>query len=280
MTNDVTIGGVNGFSVNVNKLNVTAESPIRLSEPHIHDLCEIYINLSGNVSFVVEKTLYDIAAGDIIITKPYEYHHCIYNDDSDHEHYWIMFSPHENPDLFTFMLERKRGTSNLIRLSEERRQEFMRLCEQLATRRLSPTAAVACFFNIIACLERGYRHNDAPDAGSHIPAHITAIFDHVNKHHVKIKSVGEIAESFGVSVSTVERYFKTYLSVTPRKYLDGLKLATACKLLRQNRSVTYACFESGFEDFSHFIAKFKKEFNTTPLKYKKHLLEKTEKSQR
>ena len=95
MTNDLNISTINSFHVNANKISVDCSSPLRHTEPHIHDTCEVYINLSGNVSFMVENSIYSIKSGDIIVIKPYEYHHCIYNDDSVHNHYWLMFSTNE-----------------------------------------------------------------------------------------------------------------------------------------------------------------------------------------
>ena len=278
MTNDLIISSIKSFSVNVNKLNVTADSPIRHSPPHIHDLCEIYINLTGNVSFVVEKNMYSVIPGDIIITKPYEYHHCIYNDDSEHKHYWIMFSPYENPDFFDFIFKRKRGTGNLVRLNKNQITVFLNLCEKLVTLKLSPFSTTSCFFEIISYIEQAYKNNTTLTPNENIPSHINEIFDFVNKNHTKIKEIKEITQKFDISISTLERYFKNYLSIAPRKYLESLKLATACKLLRQNHTVTYACYESGFDDFSHFIAKFKNEFKTTPLKYKKLILKNTNKN--
>ena len=273
MTNDFKISDIKSFNVNMNKINVQSNSPIRFSKPHIHDLCEIYVNVSGNVSFVVENNIYKISPGDIIITKPYEYHHCIYNDNSEHLHYWIMFSPHENPTLFDFILKRKRGTNNLIRLCKSKCDEVLKLCETIATLDLSQYARISCFFEMISLIYDGYINNDNLVSNNNIPDNINAIFDYVNKNHVRIKSVDEITDKFGISTSTLERYFKGYLSITPKKYIEQLKLATACKLLRQNHTVTYACFESGFDNSSHFIAKFKSEFKTTPLKYKKHILD-------
>lgn len=100
------------------------------SVPHIHDICEIYVNISGNVSFMVEKNIYNIEPGDIIITRPYEYHHCIFHEHSDHFHYWILFSATENKDLFNAFFNRVRGTNNLIRIPEEDRKNFLELCEK------------------------------------------------------------------------------------------------------------------------------------------------------
>ena len=51
-------------------------------DSHIHNECEIYINLSGDVSFVVENKVYPIVPGSIIITRPGEYHHCVYHSNA------------------------------------------------------------------------------------------------------------------------------------------------------------------------------------------------------
>ena len=40
---------------------------------------ELYILLEGDVSFVVESSLYKLSAGDAIVTAPNERHYCILN---------------------------------------------------------------------------------------------------------------------------------------------------------------------------------------------------------
>lgn len=272
MTNNIKIDLVNSFSINVNKLNTTKHSPERRSAPHIHDLCEIYVNLTGNVSFIVEKNIYLIQPGDIIITKPYEYHHCIYNDDSDHLHYWIMFSSHENPELFDFFLERERGTDNLIRLPKDISENFLVLCEKLT--KINPAhhvSALAIFFEIISYIAKGISKYNVQEVNVNLPSNISKILDYINTNYTSVKSINELAAKFHISIATLERHFKKHLSMTPKRYLEDKKLSKACTLLRQNYSVTEACFESGFDDYSHFITIFKKNFQTTPLKYKKNL---------
>ena len=272
MTNHLSINSVNTFTVNANKLNVTNTSPIRYSAPHIHDMCEIYVNLTGNVSFMVEKNLYTILPGDIIVTKPYEYHHCIYNDESDHLHYWFLFSAKENPRLFQFMLARKRGTNNLIRLPESISKTFLELCERLITTTPDKaTALISCFFEILSYIEQGLLEYNVSETNNNLPPNVSDILSYINKNFATIHNINELAAHFEISISTLERYFKKYLAITPRRYLEDKKLSNACMMLRQNFSVTEACFESGFEDYSHFIYIFKKNFKTTPLKYKKNI---------
>lgn len=272
MTNNLSIRNIHTFSVNVNKLNITCSSPARHSFPHIHDVCEIYVNLSGNVSFMVEKNLYSILPGDIIITKPYEYHHCIYNDDSDHLHYWIMFSPAENPEFFKFLLDRRRGTNNHIRLPENILDKFVSLCEKLTT--VAPNHSVSTisyFFEILSYIEQGLQKYNVSNVNNNMPENINLILSHINRNYATIKNINNLAAEFDLSITTLERHFKKYLSITPKRYLEDKKLSNACQMLRQGATVTDACFESGFDDYSHFIATFKKIFHTTPLKYKKNI---------
>ena len=53
------------------------------------------------------------------------------------------------------------------------------------------------------------------------------------------------------------------------KYLRNKKITLAKIHLMKGDSVTTACFESGFSDYSYFIATFHKETGMTPLQYQK-----------
>ena len=264
---------VNPFFVNVSKINVTATNAERKTTPHIHEYFEIYVNVTGNVSFVIEKNIYSVKSGDIIVTKPYEYHHCVYHDDSDHLHYWIMFSVDENPELFKFLTEKKSGHRNHIRLSEEKKQKFLTHCENLTkTGPENRISQMAVFFKILSYIEEGMEKYKVSNMNISLPKSLKDILDYINKNFASIHTVNEVSEKFFISISTLERHFKQYLSMTPKRYLEDKKLQNACLLLRQNASVTDACFESGFDDYSHFITIFKKKFEVTPLKYKKSLM--------
>lgn len=272
MNNSYMMTPIHPFSVNVSKLNVTASDAKRKTAPHIHEYCEVYVNLSGNVSFVIEKNVYSVRSGDIIVTKPYEYHHCVYHDDSDHLHYWIMFSVDENPRLFKFLTDKKAGHGNHIRLSEEKRGRFLAHCKLLAENNTeNRVSTIAAFFKVLSCICEGMEKFNVSNADSSLPKSLKDILDYVNKNFASIHTINEISEKFFISLSTLERLFKKHLSMTPKRYLEDKKLQNACLLLRQNASVTEACFESGFEDYSHFISIFKKRFDTTPLQYKKAL---------
>ena len=130
---------------------------------------------------------------------------------------------------------------------------------------------LSAFFDIVSYIEQGILNYAQPNNNNHIPKDLDEIIAYVNKNFSSINTVNEMAEFFHISQSTMERMFKKYLSVTPRTYLYDKKFSNACRLLRNNCSVTEACFQSGFNDYSNFIQKFKQIYKTTPLKYKRSM---------
>ena len=125
-----------GFSVS--HVDIDAESPLNQSESHIHKECEIYLNLSGDVSFEVENRIYPISRGSAIITRPYEYHHCIYRSNRRHEHYWITFSAEKNEDFMQMFFGREKGRDNLIRLDPAQLDELLAVLERLMNNESDP----------------------------------------------------------------------------------------------------------------------------------------------
>ena len=104
-----------------------------------------------------------------------------------------------------------------------------------------------------------------------IPEKMQNILEYVNEKFTEIVSVQTIADTFHVSVPTVNRWFREYLRLSPLELIRAKKLAYAEKLIRSEVSVTDACFRAGFTDCSRFIKLFKNNYGKTPLQYKKAL---------
>jgi AraC-like DNA-binding protein len=101
-----------------------------------------------------------------------------------------------------------------------------------------------------------------------MPAEMKAILGDINENFASIKHIKELLARHFVSSATLNRWFREYLSVSPREYVESKKLSNAVKLLSAGASVTDACMRSGFSDCSHFIILFKKKFGKTPFRYK------------
>lgn len=82
------------------------------------------------------------------------------------------------------------------------------------------------------------------------------------KYHVPIN---QFAQMTGRSLATFKRDFKTTFNIPPEKWLRGKRLEYAHFLLsRHGLNPGNACYESGFENLSHFSTCFKDHFGYPP----------------
>ena len=265
----IAFSGVRPFEMTVTYSDQMGDRPERHPHSHAHRQCEIYINLSGDVSFMVEDTIYPIEPGSVILTRPYEYHHCIYHGETQHRHFWILFSADGNEEWLDLFFRRPAGQQNRLVLEETALQEVTRVCRQLADPAASATDRWHGFFCLLHHLERGYADCTPALPPARIPADIRIAVEYIHAHLAEPITVEQLAAEAHVSINTLERHFATVMQMSPRAFIKQKRLSRAVHLLNQRASVSQACFESGFSDYSHFIATFKKQYGLTPLQYKK-----------
>lgn len=125
MTSHTFFNSIQPFEVKATYTETDSKSPKNEFNSHIHNECEIYINLSGDVSFVVENNIYSVIPGSIIITRPFEYHHCVYHSNKLHRHFRILFSASGNEYLFDDFYKRNAGENNLLILEADKSNELI-----------------------------------------------------------------------------------------------------------------------------------------------------------
>ena len=102
-----------------------------------------------------------------------------------------------------------------------------------------------------------------------MPNVLRAILSDMEKQFAQPIPLSSYAAAAGISISTMERLFRTVLQMTPGQYLHSRRMECAKVYLKNDKSVTDACFASGFRDYSHFIADFRKQTGMTPAQYRK-----------
>lgn len=239
-------------------------------DAHIHDYCEVYFNVSGNVSFAVENKVYPVNTGDIIISKPNEIHYCIYHSDQIHTCYcfWVKASA-EYSYLLSPFLQRAAGEKNRITLSRSDKEKLRTLFDSmLACQDKKPMSAknLAAVAGVLDIIEKN-RDRTEPSVG--ISARLGKILEYTDNNFGGGCSINMLCEKFFISRSSLYRAFRDELDITPSKYIENRRLANAKKLLERGESVQAAAEKSGFPDYSHFISLFKRRFGITPKKYQK-----------
>lgn len=101
---------------------------------------------------------------------------------------------------------------------------------------------------------------------------INIIFNFVKQEFIRPIPLEEIADKVSMTVPAFCRYFKKITGKTFTQFVNEYRLAHAAKLLHEKQiSITEVCFESGFNNFSHFNKQFRKYTGKSPSEYRNEL---------
>lgn len=265
-SNELSFGAIAPFNFSVKYSELKSSSPLNVNDSHVHAECEIYVNVSGDVAFAVEGNVYPVSSGNAIVTRPSEFHHCIYRSDALHRHYWILFSSRGNERLFDAFFNRKAGQRNLHAFQGAEKEKLFEICERMIKGTENEAERYCLFFRLISLLNGDNAINSTIEK-SDDP--LLNAMNFIDKNFCFDLSVRQVAEECHVSVNTLERRFTAALRLSPREYIKKKRLANALTLLSEGSSVSDAALQSGFSDVSAFIVLFKKTYSITPLQYKK-----------
>lgn len=101
---------------------------------------------------------------------------------------------------------------------------------------------------------------------------IDIVFNYVSKNFQQSIPLTEIADKVFMTTPAFCRYFKKTTGKTFTQFVNEFRIVHATKLLaEQPTSITEICYESGFNNFSHFNKLFKKFTGKSPLKYRNEM---------
>lgn len=253
---------LNAFDFQIKYNETNRKTHFHEIEIHSHDKFEIYVNLSGDVSFLVNNNLYDLSRGDVIVARPGEYHHCIYRSDAQHKLFWILFDSNKNNGILDFL--KNDFHHNYFSPRGELREELLELCYKFLEPQPTEEEKIYSFFRIFAILKMAQQSQE-----SNIPHELQKMIDYIDEHIYEAITVKSIAEALYISQSTLERKFKETLDMTPFEYIRNKKLILSANMLKEGKTVLDSAISVGYNDISYFIELFKQHYKITPYQFKK-----------
>lgn len=236
--------------------------------PHMHDCLEFYLLMEGDVSFLVGENLCRLQPGDAVLSRPNEVHNCVLNKETVHKHYCFWFRS-DSEFLFGDFLHTGAVKQNLLSPATERaRREILDTAATLVSlyEKNEPLAEYAAMVRLLSlwhdCL-------GTPAKGEKLPEELQMILDDISKNLSRVHELSYFLEKYNVSSFRLRELFRKYFQMTPKAYLENRRLAYSRELLREGRSVTDACVESGFPDLSNYIRLFRTRFGMTPSQYRR-----------
>lgn len=99
------------------------------------------------------------------------------------------------------------------------------------------------------------------------------ICQYIQNHYHQPLSISELSKQAGMHINTFERAFKELLSVSPRGYIEHLRLKKAASLLSQTTlSIKEISYSTGYRGANYFTAVFRKRYRCSPREYRKNRL--------
>ena len=91
----------------------------------------------------------------------------------------------------------------------------------------------------------------------------------IDQNFDKQISLDNIANAVYCSKFHLNREFKRHYGITPSRYLTGKRISEAKKVLKENGSVSDACYSVGYESISTFSILFRRLTGLNPSHIKK-----------
>lgn len=93
--------------------------------------------------------------------------------------------------------------------------------------------------------------------------------DYIQNNYKNKIYISDLAGEVNMNSQYFCRFFKKNTGKTPVDFINQFRIEQAAKsIAEENKKISDICFESGFDNFSYFIKKFKEYKNCTPYKYK------------
>ena len=238
---------------------------------HIHDKCEIYFFVSGDVEYLVEGSKYPLCEGSLMIIRPAEAHTPKINGKSTYERYAVNF-PLElvkniEPELrlLTPFTARALGKDNMFSSSEFDVKLVNKLFSEMCSdnddysRRLTINTHLITLLDII---NRAW--NDKKKSKGKKKSLSERIVIYVNEHLTEEISVPLLAQQFYLSTSQLGRIFRQATGAAPWEYITKKRLTIAREMLKNGTSAQETAENCGFKDYSVFYRAYVKHFGKAP----------------
>lgn len=268
------ISGVESFGHNISN---RAVSPLDL---HIHPNClEITVMIKGKQTYNVGGESYPISGSHAFVSFPDEEHSSGNEPQSISEFYWIQINLSECDSFLN--LERESGASLQKKLGEISNRTFR--CDDKLIRLISNSfwevssgdplrreygvsLLTSFLYGVVLC-----ENSDNSELSEKISNAVSFIHQNVCEDI----SLEAVADSVGLSISRFKTRFKNEVGVTPREYINRVKIEKAKEMLKDNVTVTRIAVELGFSSSNYFSVTFKKITAHSPSEYRQLFLLKT-----
>lgn len=227
----------------------------------------LYIYSGKGCFYMEDGQMLEINCGDMILLKPGFWHSYLPSRETGWEEYWIGF---RGPILTD------RAASGFLDKSIFRvgvREDIVSLYNdaiQIAVQeKPSYQQYLAGTVNMLLGLTIYYDSNQST-AESYAADKINWAKALMKEKFRENLDLANIAQEAGMSYSWFRKKFREYTNISPARYILGLRIQEACRLLAESSlTIKEVAYSVQFDDCSYFSAMFLREVGMTPSEYRR-----------
>lgn len=250
-------------------------------ELHYHDFYKVIIFISGNVKYLIEGKNYRLKPWDILFISRNEIHMPVIDPNQPYERIgiWVhsrfleKYSTSEC-NLFNCFEITSKQKLNLLRMNtsmlKKLKEKLAELEEAYRGSGFGSQVQIdSLAIELIIYLNRLVLENDQSKKRVDIQNNksIDSILGYINDNLNNDLSIDKLSSMFHVSKYYLMHKFKISTGYTIHNYVIQKRLIGAHSLIMNGKTVTEACAESGFGDYSSFARAFKNAYGLSPRKH-------------
>lgn len=230
---------------------------------HMHRCYEFVLMLSGQMHMQIEKQLYCLKEGDLVLVKPNQLHRYDTPDDCLGKCIICVFSGDLIAAVSDALLTYKLPSSVITHVPRFYRDMFLSMEENkdIATVKGFLYTMCGLFYQI---LDFNTEENIAKDS-----ILLRDIFIYLENHMSEPCTLKSIAESLCYHPAYISRYFAQAVGVPYYSYVQAIKVDRACYLLvNTSDNILSIAIQCGFSTLSSFNRTFRIIKGITPREYR------------
>lgn len=251
------------------------------SPAELHDECEIFLLLSGDVTYQVEGQTFALKVGDMFIVPPNLLHSRVLKGDEPYERMVLHFNPDLLPqiqdlDVLSFS---KRANEYAYVLSCDIVQKSDIVDQIYKIKELCRTEGKYRDLHLITAITQ--MTETLNELASEMINHRTIALrstknnisylciEYINAHLDEKLSAEQVSKALNISASHLQSVFKKEIGLSLHKYILTQKMHLARTLLHQGMPAQEVAQRLGFEYYATFHQAYRRVCKTAPRTYSK-----------
>jgi AraC-like DNA-binding protein/mannose-6-phosphate isomerase-like protein (cupin superfamily) len=246
---------------------------------HHHDFYELYLFISGDVTYFIEGKIYSLIPEDIVLINSIELHQAVINNkEIKYERIVLWINKALLKELSTEKTDLSlcfegQGRKNVLRGDIDLQRNIKTLLNKLLSleyyRGVGEDILYKAYITELMIYINNLCFNDRVQIDVNMKKSnlIDRVIEYINDNIEEDITMDELSEQFYISKFHLSREFKKHTGTTIHRYIVQKKLIEAKELILKENPIIDVYKQCGFGDYSNFFRAFKNEYGVTPKQF-------------